>query len=153
MGTTVTIRWDEFPSNIIIKWHYGPSSSSSSVGSPSGILSCQLFARDNVSFWCIVVLMMKSGDEKEREGWPRNGFHQRTPTTRRTRRRNERNQNNICPYFPPVGAQTTRRTSGSASPRGLSFSLATQLICTNYSLLIEITLNQSISDRVTAIAE
>lgn len=29
-------------------------------------------------------------------------------------------------------------------PRGLSFSLATQLICTNYSLLIEITLNQSI---------
>lgn len=151
MGTTVTIRWDEFPSNIIIKWHYGPSSSSSSVGSPSGILSCQLFARDNVSFWCIVVLMIKSGDE-EREGWPRNGFHQRTRKTRRTRRRNERNQNNICPYFPPVGAQT-RRTSGSASPRGLSFSLATQLICTNYSLLIEITLNQSISDRVTAIAE
>lgn len=52
----------------------------------------------------------------------------------------EWNQNNICPniYLPSLLVVVT------TPPRGFYFSLATQLICTNYSLLIEITLDQSI---------
>lgn len=57
-------------------------------------------------------------------------------------------------YFPPP-VRLLRRSSVVVTPppRGLSFSLATQLICTNYSLMIEITLNQSIAGRVSVIAE
>lgn len=56
----------------------------------------------------------------------------------------EWNQNSICPYiFPPL-SMFCRSVVVTPPPRGLSFSLATQLICTNYSLMIEITLNQSI---------
>lgn len=54
----------------------------------------------------------------------------------------EWNQNNICPYI--SNPSFSLRVVVTPAPRGLSFSLATQLICTNYSLLIEITLNQSI---------
>lgn len=164
MGTTVTIRWDEFSSNIIIKWHYAALLLPPTIYSNHPNTTTRRLPRlaydtasrefgDNVSLWYIDDDDVRAGGREGRVAWlpawfDSVGLPRDSLTVCGTgRKRSVVRWNGIkiaYVHIFPSPVPVCLSVVVTPPPRGLSFSLATQLICTNYSLLIEITLNQSI---------